>query len=56
MVISVGQSAVKESLISFADFMHSLLGEATDHISEASVSDLSKAMDRVRLLDTDLSL
>ncbi|KAK4047692.1 hypothetical protein OIV83_005200 [Microbotryomycetes sp. JL201] len=29
-----------------ADFIHSLLGEATDHISEASVSDLSKAMDK----------
>ncbi|KAG9105406.1 hypothetical protein FRC07_009308, partial [Ceratobasidium sp. 392] len=27
-----------------ADFMHSLLGEATDHLSEASVSDLSKKM------------
>ncbi|KAK4705310.1 hypothetical protein P7C70_g893, partial [Phenoliferia sp. Uapishka_3] len=28
-----------------SDFIHSLLGEATDHISEASVSDLAKAMD-----------
>ncbi|SCV73961.1 BQ2448_6391 [Microbotryum intermedium] len=31
-----------------SDFIHSLLGEATDHISEASVSDLSKAMDNAR--------
>ncbi|KAG0142536.1 hypothetical protein CROQUDRAFT_662406 [Cronartium quercuum f. sp. fusiforme G11] len=31
-----------------ADFLHSLLGEATDHISEASVSDLSKAMSTAR--------
>ncbi|GAA5835537.1 hypothetical protein JCM11251_002958 [Rhodosporidiobolus azoricus] len=31
-----------------ADFLHSLLGEATDHISEASVSDLQKAMDGAR--------
>ncbi|BGP31871.1 hypothetical protein JCM10296v2_003649 [Rhodotorula toruloides] len=31
-----------------ADFLHSLLGEATDHISEASVSDLSKAMEGAR--------
>ena len=30
-----------------SDFIHSLLGEATDHISEASVSDLAKAMDGV---------
>lgn len=34
-----------------ADFIHSLLGEATDHISEASVSDLSKAMDSARSTD-----
>ncbi|KAM0787789.1 hypothetical protein ACM66B_003843 [Microbotryomycetes sp. NB124-2] len=34
-----------------ADFIHSLLGEATDHISEASVSDLSKAMDKARSTD-----
>ncbi|KAH9470909.1 hypothetical protein Pst134EA_004820 [Puccinia striiformis f. sp. tritici] len=31
-----------------ADFLHSLLGEASDHISEASVSDLSKAMNTAR--------
>ncbi|KAK4049100.1 hypothetical protein OIO90_005570 [Microbotryomycetes sp. JL221] len=31
-----------------ADFIHSLLGEATDHISEASVSDLSKEMQKAR--------
>nr|AIC33785.1 heterokaryon incompatibility protein C [Puccinia cf. psidii AE-2014] len=31
-----------------ADFLHSLLGEATDHISEASVSDLTKAIDTAR--------
>ncbi|KZO91064.1 Het-C-domain-containing protein [Calocera viscosa TUFC12733] len=31
-----------------ADFIHSLLGEATDHISEASVSDLTKEFDRAR--------
>lgn len=28
-----------------ADFIHSLLGEAQDHLSEASISDLNKAMD-----------
>ncbi|KAH7920181.1 Het-C-domain-containing protein [Leucogyrophana mollusca] len=31
-----------------SDFLHSLLGEATDHISEASVSDLNKELDRAR--------
>ncbi|KAA1108627.1 hypothetical protein PGT21_019588 [Puccinia graminis f. sp. tritici] len=31
-----------------ADFLHSLLGEASDHISEASVSDLTKAMNTAR--------
>ncbi|KAE8235706.1 hypothetical protein A4X13_0g9403, partial [Tilletia indica] len=31
-----------------ADFMHSLLGEAQDHLSEASVSDLSKAVEGAR--------
>ncbi|EGO03783.1 hypothetical protein SERLA73DRAFT_165377 [Serpula lacrymans var. lacrymans S7.3] len=31
-----------------SDFMHSLLGEATDHISEASVSDLNKELDKAR--------
>ncbi|KAF8155752.1 heterokaryon incompatibility protein Het-C-domain-containing protein [Crassisporium funariophilum] len=30
------------------DFIHSLLGEATDHLSEASVSDLNKEMDKAR--------
>ncbi|GJE94562.1 Het-C domain-containing protein [Phanerochaete sordida] len=30
------------------DFIHSLLGEATDHISEASVSDLNKELDTAR--------
>ncbi|KAG8762608.1 hypothetical protein FRC11_008506, partial [Ceratobasidium sp. 423] len=31
-----------------ADFMHSMLGEATDHLSEASVSDLSKKMNELK--------
>ncbi|KAG2154191.1 Het-C-domain-containing protein [Suillus bovinus] len=31
-----------------SDFIHSLLGEATDHISEASVTDLNKEFDRAR--------
>ncbi|KAI0300153.1 heterokaryon incompatibility protein Het-C-domain-containing protein [Multifurca ochricompacta] len=31
-----------------SDFSHSLLGEATDHISEASVSDLNKAIASAR--------
>lgn len=31
-----------------ADFMHSLLGEAQDHLSEASVSDLSKAVNQAK--------
>ncbi|KAG9126619.1 hypothetical protein FRC07_002769 [Ceratobasidium sp. 392] len=31
-----------------SDFIHSLLGEATDHISEASVSDLNKEFDKAR--------
>jgi uncharacterized membrane protein YgcG len=31
-----------------ADFMHSLLGEAQDHLSEASISDLNKAMDNAK--------
>ncbi|KAG8716996.1 hypothetical protein FRC09_014920 [Ceratobasidium sp. 395] len=34
-----------------ADFIHSLLGEATDHLSEASVSDLSKKMNEVKNQD-----
>lgn len=31
-----------------SDFIYSLLGEATDHISEASVTDLNKEFDRAR--------
>ena len=31
-----------------SDFMHSLLGEAQDHLSEASVSDLNKAVNDAR--------
>ncbi|RSH91209.1 hypothetical protein EHS25_009508 [Saitozyma podzolica] len=31
-----------------ADFIHSLMGEATDHLSQASVSDLSKTMANAR--------
>ncbi|EST05607.1 Heterokaryon incompatibility Het-C [Kalmanozyma brasiliensis GHG001] len=31
-----------------ADFMHSMLGEAQDHLSEASISDLNKAMDNAK--------
>ncbi|UZJ54049.1 hypothetical protein CBS101457_003369 [Exobasidium rhododendri] len=31
-----------------ADFMHSLLGEAQDHLSEASVSDLNKAVSEAK--------
>ncbi|KAK0548530.1 hypothetical protein OC845_003543 [Tilletia horrida] len=31
-----------------ADFIHSLLGEAQDHLSEASISDLSKAVNNAR--------
>ncbi|GAA5913792.1 hypothetical protein JCM5296_002869 [Sporobolomyces johnsonii] len=38
-----------------SDFIHSLLGEATDHISEASVSDLSKAMDGAKSRSMDSS-
>ncbi|KAJ2919808.1 hypothetical protein MD484_g554, partial [Candolleomyces efflorescens] len=30
------------------DFFHSLLGEASDHLSEASVSDLNKELDKAR--------
>ena len=32
-----------------ADFLHSLMGEATDKLSQASVTDLSKKMDDVRI-------
>ncbi|KAJ8474187.1 hypothetical protein ONZ45_g16038 [Pleurotus djamor] len=31
-----------------SDFIHSLLGEATDHLSEASVSDLNRQLDKAR--------
>ncbi|KDQ31832.1 hypothetical protein PLEOSDRAFT_1053107 [Pleurotus ostreatus PC15] len=31
-----------------SDFIHSLLGEATDHLSEASVSDLNRQLDTAR--------
>lgn len=31
-----------------SDFIHSLLGEAGDHLSEASISDLNKAVSRAR--------
>ncbi|EIN08362.1 Het-C-domain-containing protein [Punctularia strigosozonata HHB-11173 SS5] len=31
-----------------SDFIHSLLGEATDHISQASVTDLNKALDSAK--------
>ncbi|KAJ3775032.1 heterokaryon incompatibility protein Het-C-domain-containing protein [Lentinula raphanica] len=31
-----------------SDFIHSLLGEATDHLSQASVTDLNKAFDNAR--------
>ncbi|CAK5262127.1 unnamed protein product [Mycena citricolor] len=31
-----------------SDFTHSLLGEATDHLSQASVSDLNKELDKAR--------
>jgi hypothetical protein len=36
-----------------SDFMHSLLGEATDHISEASVTDLQKKIDQARSAPRD---
>lgn len=31
-----------------SDFIHSLLGEAGDHLSEASISDLNKAVNKAR--------
>ncbi|KAK7437930.1 hypothetical protein VKT23_018365 [Stygiomarasmius scandens] len=34
-----------------SDFIHSLLGEATDHLSEASVTDLNKQLDKARSSD-----
>ncbi|KAI0348153.1 Het-C-domain-containing protein [Trametopsis cervina] len=39
-----------------ADFLHSLMGEATDHLSQASVVDLSKNLDNAAQSDTDSSL
>ncbi|RDX51974.1 Het-C-domain-containing protein [Lentinus brumalis] len=36
-----------------ADFLHSLMGEATDHLSQASVVDLSKKMDEATNQDND---
>ena len=39
-----------------ADFLHSLMGEATDKLSQASVTDLSKKMDDVRTKATSSSL
>ncbi|THH19681.1 hypothetical protein EW146_g1532 [Bondarzewia mesenterica] len=36
-----------------ADFMHSMMGEATDHISQASVTDLSQKMDDASNSDQD---
>ncbi|KAG1747356.1 Het-C-domain-containing protein [Suillus lakei] len=38
-----------------SDFIYSLLGEATDHISEASVTDLNKEFDRARSKSTSSS-
>ncbi|KAJ7599003.1 heterokaryon incompatibility protein HET-C [Mycena floridula] len=35
-----------------SDFIHSLLGEAGDHLSEASVSDLNKELDKARSSST----
>lgn len=32
-----------------SDFIHSLIGETSDHISEASVSDLSTAMSQAKV-------
>lgn len=38
-----------------ADFLHSLMGEATDHISQSSVTDLSDKLKNVRdFLATDV--
>lgn len=38
-----------------SDFLHSLLGESTDHLSEASVTDLSKQIETARSTPTDAS-
>ncbi|KAF8068741.1 heterokaryon incompatibility protein HET-C [Lyophyllum atratum] len=35
-----------------SDFAHSMLGEATDHLSQASVSDLNKSIDQARSSNT----
>ena len=32
-----------------ADFLHSLMGEATDHLSQSSITDLSQKIDEVRV-------
>ena len=39
-----------------SDFIHSLLGEATDHISSASVSDLNKQMQKAIEAPQDRSM
>lgn len=39
-----------------SDFIHSLLGEATDHISSASVSDLNKEIDKAKNRPADRSI
>ncbi|KAI0094507.1 heterokaryon incompatibility protein Het-C-domain-containing protein [Irpex rosettiformis] len=39
-----------------ADFLHSLMGEATDHLSQASVVDLSKNLANAQENDTDSSV
>ena len=39
-----------------ADFMHSLLGEASDHISSASVSDLNKQMNKAIMASNDRNM
>lgn len=39
-----------------SDFIHSLLGEATDHISSASVSDLNKEIEKAKSRPQDRSI
>ncbi|KIP11709.1 hypothetical protein PHLGIDRAFT_27734 [Phlebiopsis gigantea 11061_1 CR5-6] len=39
-----------------ADFLHSLMGEATDHLSQASVTDLTQNLANASQNDTDSSL
>ena len=41
--------------LTISDFMHSLLGEATDHVSEASVTDLNKKLAAARAAPDDAS-